>query len=89
MPDAAGLHHRWLFEYRGSQCPNDCVPIITGSDEEQAFFERLDEFLELLSLLPPRGDSALRLLRLRELRAYAAHREPCFPGDLPRRGFVP
>ena len=90
-PDAAGLHHRWLFEYRGPVRPDDCVPVVTGSIEEQELLARIDEFLLLHSveftLRVP--DAAHNLQRLRELRDYAARRDPCFPSDLRQRGFIP
>ena len=90
MPDGAGLHHRWLFEYRGSERPNDCVPVVTGSDEERALFDRLDEFLRapIVRLTSHSPDPSNRLRRLGELRDYAARREPSFPADLRQQGFI-
>jgi len=39
MPDADGLHHRWLFEYFGDNRPQGCLPVVTGSEEEKALLK--------------------------------------------------
>ena len=86
MPDAQGLHHRWLFEYRGaSRPPPGAIPIVTGSDDEQRLLLRLDAFLA-----GPANDAPVErsLPRLKEMREYIQRREPCFPSDLRRHGFV-
>jgi hypothetical protein len=45
MPDADGLHHRWLFEYFGDNRPQGCLPVVTGSREEKGLLDRLQDFL--------------------------------------------
>jgi hypothetical protein len=87
MPDGEGLHHRWLFEYVGANRPQDCLPIVTGSEEEKALLVRLKDFL---ASRPPRIVSSSSIVehadldRLRELVHYIERREPCFPSDLMR-----
>lgn len=84
-PDEKGLHHRWLFEYRGSEIPKDCLPIITGSIEEQQIIARLKYFLKT----NPKPDEEnlhdadnYRMKMLEKLFYYIPLREPCFPGDV-------
>jgi hypothetical protein len=49
MPDEEGLHHRWLFEYRGSfsERPENCLPVLAASVQEQQIIERLKIFLKV------------------------------------------
>lgn len=85
MPDEEGLHHRWLFEYRGSKLPDDCLPVITGSLEEQRLIARLDRFLKENTELNNENVNEpqnYRLKFLREMLHYIPLREPCFPGDI-------
>jgi hypothetical protein len=82
MPDSDGLHHRWLFEYFGADRPRGCLPIVTGSADENALLGRLKNFLassahELFS-----SSEHANLGRLTELVHYIERREPCFPSDL-------
>jgi hypothetical protein len=87
MPDAEGLHHRWLFAYFGSARPEDAPPVVTGSEEERALLAHLCAFIAAAAgtaAEPP----AAELTRVRELVAYIRRREPCLPADLAgwRRG---
>jgi hypothetical protein len=90
MPDAAGLHHRWLFEFRGPKLPDACVPVVSGSDEEAAILSRLDDFLAAPSVRGTQDgpDSPYLLRRLRQLRRYICQREPTSAADLRQNGFV-
>jgi hypothetical protein len=86
MPDASGLHHRWLFAYEGVARSPDCVPVATGSDDERELLESLDGFLanaagEMLA------DPA-HLARLRRLVQHLRTREPCLPADIRARLWV-
>src|SRR4051794_14890855 len=45
MCHSHGLHHRWLFAYRGSERPANAVPVVTGSNEEQWIIASLKDFL--------------------------------------------
>jgi hypothetical protein len=83
MPDAEGLHHRWLFEYCGMQRPENSLPVVTGSEEESALLARLNVFMA--SSAAPAHDASLA--RLRELVHYIQRREPRFPSDLIGRRF--
>jgi hypothetical protein len=88
MPDDEGRHYRWLFEYFGTQRPEGCLPIVTGSREEKILLGRLRDFLasctpEVASLSICFNDASL--VRLRELVHYIERREPCFPFDLAGR----
>lgn len=89
-PAAAGLHHRWLFEYRGSLRPVSCVPVVAGSEQERALLLRLDAFLEapVVRIAGEAPVSDHRLQRLRELRDFAVRREPCLPAATQQHGFV-
>jgi hypothetical protein len=81
MPDAEGLHHRWLFAYFGTERPERCLPVVTGSEEERALLARLNALVPSM----PATDAALppdQLTRLKELIRYIARREPCSPADL-------
>lgn len=85
MPDEKGLHHRWLYEYRGSEKPENCIPVITGSIEEQQIISRLESFLKANP--NPDDDSQpgsnqYWLERLEELLHYVSLREPCFANDV-------
>jgi hypothetical protein len=88
MPDDEGLHHRWLFHYFGNERPKDCLPVVTGSNEERTLLGHLRCFLTALE-----DTSASARLedrsrdRLKELINYIEHREPCFPFDLAGRQF--
>jgi hypothetical protein len=89
MPDDEGLHHRWLFHYFGDERPKDCLPVVTGSDEERALMGRLRSVLAAPTL---EGVSVGTLEnkdldRLNELLGYIERREPCFPFDLARQEF--
>jgi hypothetical protein len=89
MPDGGGPHHRWLFEYFGRARPSECLPVVTGSDQERALLARLKDFAELVAICPSSDashDDAIA--RLRELIHYIEHREPCFPSDLVGRSFA-
>jgi hypothetical protein len=91
MPDEKGLHHRWLFEYRGVDRPANAIPVVTGSDEEQEINARIQEFLARPSpeLAPaPWLDIDTRIQRLAELLSHTIRREPCFPSDLRAGDFV-
>ena len=83
MPDGDGLHHRWLFEFLGSSRPEDCLPIVTGSEAEKVLLGRLKDFLVFCTLeLAP--SERRNLDRLTELIHYIERREPCLPSDLAR-----
>jgi hypothetical protein len=85
MPDAEGLHHRWLFESFGEQRPDGDLPIVTGSNAERALIARLKGFLALAeSGAPdmPAPVSADSLRRLGELIKYIERREPCLSSDV-------
>jgi len=92
MPDVEGLHHRWLFEYRGSKLPAERVPIVTGSIEEQRLIRRIQAFLaqDFPVLAPASWHQGydIRLERLKEMLHYIIRREPCFLYDLRAAGFV-
>lgn len=82
MPDAAGLHHRWLFEYFGERFgderPENCRPVVTGSTEERALLARLNAFMaSVYSASLPDAD----LTCVTELIRHIERREPCFPYD--------
>ncbi|MCK1393217.1 hypothetical protein [Bradyrhizobium sp. 1] len=81
MPDNYGLHHRWLFEFFGSNRPEGCLPVVTGSEEEKALLDRLKVFLASCTLNPTASERGY-LDRLRELVHYIERREPCLPSDL-------
>ena len=84
-PDSEGLHHRWLFEYFGDEPPRNCLPVVTGSTEEQALLARLREFLAAESVQSAAGlvpSENRKLDRLKELVGYIERREPCFPFDV-------
>lgn len=85
MPDEEGLHHRWLYEYRGSERPENCLPIITGSVEEQQLINRLDCFFKA-NPKPNDEDQYdsdnYRLGQLEKLLHYIPLREPCFASDI-------
>ena len=90
MPDGEGLHHRWLFQYFGNERPKDCLPVVTGSEEERALLGRLHSFLTAQALevvSPPASFEDKCLVRLKELVSYIERREPCFPFDLIGRQF--
>ena len=87
MNDKAGLHHRWLFEYRAefSERPENGLPVITGSLEEQQLINRLESFLDVNPKSEIEGQYGSRnyhLRQLEELLRYISLREPCFPGDV-------
>jgi len=86
FPDAAGLHHRWLFEWLGGpERPEGLPPILTGSPEERAIIRRLEGFLASRaegSGASPRDERWLP--RLQELIRYIPRREPAFPDDIVR-----
>jgi hypothetical protein len=89
MPDGAGLHHRWLFQYFGKKRPEGCLPVVTGSKDERALLGLLRDFmasriLEAPATAPHENDAPNRL---KELVAYIERREPCFPFDLAGRRF--
>jgi len=88
MPDAHGLHHRWLFAYRGRVKPADAIPVITGSDEERIILGALETFLARNEHGDLTGDAAASLDRLRKMIGYIRVREPCFPSDLRAAGFI-
>jgi hypothetical protein len=80
-PDARGVHHRWLFEFRGPQKPLDAIPVVTGSPEEQRIIGRLVGFLAAA------GDSAAcaaATIRLGEMLEHIRRRELSVPADLRR-----
>jgi hypothetical protein len=81
MPDEDGLHHRWLFEFLGDNRPEDCLPMVTGSDEEKALLGRLKDFLASSTLERASSEQA-NLDRLTELVHHIERREPCLPSDL-------
>ena len=82
MPDADGLHHRWLFEYFGDNRPQGCLPVVTGSEEEKALLDRLKDFLGSCTLGLASSSEHESLDRLKELVHYIERREPCLPSDL-------
>ena len=82
MPDADGLHHRWLFEYFGDNRPQGCLPVVTGSEEEKALLNRLKDFLGSCTLGLASSSEHESLDRLKELVHYIERREPCFSSDL-------
>jgi hypothetical protein len=75
MPNAKGLHHRWLFEYRGAKRTPDCLPVVSGSQQEHELLARLDEFLDAPKASAIAEHSSLQ--RLAEMRDYIVRREPC------------
>lgn len=93
MPDDEGLHHRWLFQYVGNERPEDCLPVVTGSQEERALLALLREFTS--SATPDTSSATVSqhnegnnsMTRLRELIKYIELREPCFPSDIIGRRF--
>src|SRR5215469_3264413 len=80
MPDANGLHHRWLFAYEGREKPSDAVPVLTGSDRERDLLQALDRFMGSSR----EGNRSIE--RLREMIGYIRTREPCLPHDLRTAG---
>ena len=89
IPNEGGLHHRWLFEYFGTTRPSECLPVVTGSDQERALLARLKDFVERAATKPsltPSHDNGL--VRLRELIRYIELCEPCFPSDIMGRSFA-
>jgi len=89
-PDKDGLHHRWLFEYRGYDRPENCIPVVTGSAEEQALIQRLLDFLQR-PVFPPFADPTpgdYHIECLQEMLHYILRREPCFTADLREAGFI-
>jgi hypothetical protein len=82
MPDGDGLHHRWLFEYFGTDRPQGCLPVVTGSKEEKALLDRLKDFLRSCTLGLASPSEHKNLDRLTELVHYIERREPCLPSDL-------
>lgn len=87
MPDAEGLHHRWLFEYFGSESPDNPLPIVTGSEEERALISRLSHFAKQQLVDPAAHPKGSPLWWLQRLIDYIEHREPCFPADLSNQRF--
>jgi hypothetical protein len=81
MPDGEGLHHRWPFEYVGSERPRSCLPVITGSVEDTAILDRLNQFLATSGGMTSSVDRT-DLVRLQELVHYIKRREYCLPADL-------
>ena len=87
MPDENGLHHRWLFEYRGSsyEVPENCLPVLSGSNEEQQIIERLKSFLKTISKFEDEdiyNSDNYRRRQLEKLLHYIPLREPCFSSDV-------
>lgn len=85
MPDEKGLHHRWLYEYRGSERPENCLPVITGSIEEQQLIDRLESFLKVNPISDDENQhnsAKNHLMRLEKLLHYIPLREPCFVSDV-------
>ena len=82
MPDGDGLHHRWLFEYFGTERPRGCLPVVTGSQEEKALLDRLKDFSRSCALGLASSSEQKSLDRLTELAHYIERREPCLPSDL-------
>jgi hypothetical protein len=85
MPDAEGPHHRWLFEYFGPARPQNCLPVITGSEDERALLDRLNDFMASLTANPITPAEGMSVIRLRELIHYIERREPAFPYDIKER----
>lgn len=86
MPDDAGFHHRWLFEYRGERRAPDCPPVVSGSQQEQELLARLDEFLREPKVTPTPIGTHCSLRRLLEMHGYIVRREPCSLKD--RRSYL-
>jgi predicted metal-binding protein len=85
MPDNEGLHHKWLYQYQGYDKPQNCPPIITGSDEESELLARLQDFLAAQLNVPTTDErQKYHLERLSKMIYYIQHREPCFPYDIKR-----
>lgn len=80
MPDAAGLHHRWLFQYRAHSPPDGCIPVVSGSADEAEILRLLDEFLRAPVLGADASTESLR--RLRAMRKRIPKREVCSPEDV-------
>ncbi len=83
--------HRFLFEYRGATRSPDCVPVVTGSDQEQAIIRRLRAFLDEAAARQRATASCeerRNLQRLTEMLEFIARRGPCFPSDLRAAGFL-
>jgi len=78
MPDEEGLHHRWLYKYRGFVKPANCKPVLTGSSEEQELLKRLKNFVAANS----QENETYNFKRLCELIEYITLRESCFPFDI-------
>ena len=90
MPDGEGLHHCWLFQWLGKERPEDCLPVVTGSNEERGLLGLLRDFMasmpfEVASATAPHENYSAT--RLKELVHYIERREPCFPFDLAGRRF--
>ncbi len=87
MPDAAGLHHRWLFQYRTHSPPEGCTPVSSGGTDEAEILRLLDEFLRSPVLSSQAPKESLR--RLRQMRKWIQKREACSSADVienPYRG---
>jgi hypothetical protein len=80
MPDEAGIHDRWLFQYPAQTPPDGCIPVVSGSADEAEILRLLDEFLQT-PVLGWRA-SAESLSQLREMRKRIPMREACSPDNV-------
>jgi len=81
MFDDDSLHHRWLYEFRGSEQPKNSSPVLSGSIEEREIVNRLDYFLKNY----PKFDNEQQeesykyhIKQLEKMLHYILLREPCF-----------
>ena len=76
MPDAAGLHHRWLIEN------GDAIP--TGSKAESDLIDRLNSYLVCHQGSTASSESTQNLEQLKKLIYYIGRRECCSTEDVER-----
>lgn len=77
MSNDEGLQHRDLFEYRGTERPDNCSPVTLGSEADQQIILRIQEFLAHPQLSPdPWLTIDNRVTRLTEMLHYMPRRKP-------------
>lgn len=78
--DMTGAHYKYLYAFRSEApvwlaIPEDVLPIVTGSDEEQQLIEILK------ALLDEAQANRTSVERLPDMLNHIRKREPCFPYD--------